>query len=160
MHTPRTAVLTRCRPATAMRAVIALLLLAVALPGQAEAVRGGGSDVDIFGAVSSAPVGGEVGTCHDWYASHNHMPGASKTLRVRGICTFPTSGYAVKLRRHVPQGINPNHLLLDKIVVPPSGPVLPVITDVEGIYEEVTDMEYTNVTILPDGPSIPVEHPQ
>jgi hypothetical protein len=145
MQTPRTAILTGWRPATAMGAVIALLVLAVAVPGQAEAVRGGG---------------GDVGTCHHWYASHDHMPGAAKILRVTGTCTFPTSGYAVKLVRHVPQGINPNHLLLDKIVDAPSGPVLPVITDVQVVYEEVTDMEYTHVTILPDGPSIPVEHPE
>lgn len=147
MHPPRIAILTGRRPAT-MAAVLALVAFAVALPGQAEAVRAGS---DVASLTDSR--------CGHWYASHNHMPGGSRTLRVTGICTFPTTGYVVKLRRHVPQGINSKHLLLDKIVIPPSGPALPVITNVRVSYAEVTDMEYTNVTILPDGTTIPVVHP-
>jgi hypothetical protein len=85
------------------------------------------------------------------------MPPGPKTLRVTGTCTFPTTGYTVQLRRHAPQGINPKDLLLDKIVIPPSGPVAQVITDVEVRYEEITDVEYDTVTILPDGPSVPVQ---
>jgi hypothetical protein len=114
----------------------------------------------LTGMVSLMPADGEVGTCHDWYASHDHMPPGPKTLSVTGTCTFPTSGYSVKLRRHEPQGINPMDLLLDKIVTPPTGPVLQVITNVAVRYEEITDVEYDTVTILPGGPSITVVHPR
>ena len=69
----------------------------------------------------------------------------------------PTGGYTVELRPHEPQGINPRDLLLDKVVVEPTGPVPDVITDVEVRYEEITDVEYDTVTILPDGPSVEVE---
>ena len=101
--------------------------------------------------------GAAPGTCRHWYASHDHMPPRPATLRVTGVCTFPTGGYSVELRRHEPQGINHRDLLLDKVVTEPTGPVPDVITDVEVRYEEVTDVDYDTVTILPDGPTIPVE---
>ena len=111
----------------------------------------------LSGTASAAAGDGRPGTCRDWYASHDHMPPGPQTLRVTGICTFPTAGYTVALRRHEPQGINPRDLLLDKVVTEPTGPVPDVITDVEVRYEEVTDVEYDTVTILPDGPSIQVQ---
>jgi hypothetical protein len=102
--------------------------------------------------------GGETGTCHDWLAIHDFMPGHPAKLTVTGTCTFPTAGFKVELRRTQPQGINPLDLLLDKIVTPPRGPAADVVTDVEARYEEVTNVKYKTVTILPDGPSIPVEN--
>ena len=102
--------------------------------------------------------GGEQGTCHDWQAIHDFMPGHPAKLTVTGTCTFPTAGFEVTLVRTSPQGINPRILLLDKIVIPPSGPAADVVTDVEVRYEEETDFEYESVTIVPDGPSIPVEN--
>lgn len=111
----------------------------------------------LAGTVTCAPADAELGRCRDWYASHDHMPPGPATLRVTGICTFPSTGYSVQLRRHEPQGINPRDLLLDKIVIAPTDIVGPAITDVEVRYEETTDFEYDTVTILPDGPSIPVE---
>lgn len=102
--------------------------------------------------------GGEQGTCRDWTAIHDLMPGHPAKLTVSGTCTFPTAGFEVKLVPSVPQGINPLDLLLDKIVTPPSGPAAEVITDVEARYEEVTDVMYETVTIRPDGPSIKVEN--
>ena len=104
-------------------------------------------------------VGGcEQGACHDWTAIHDLMPGHPRTLTVTGTCTFPTAGYEVELRPAVPQGINPLDLLLGKIVTPPSGPAADVITDVEARYEEVTDVMYETVTIMPGGPTIKVEN--
>jgi hypothetical protein len=76
---------------------------------------------------------------------------------VRGECEFPTAGFSVELKRREPQGINPRDLLLDRIVYEPSGPVAQVVTIVEARYREQTDFEYDTVTILPDGPSIPVQ---
>lgn len=121
-------------------------------PGPQESFEG----VTLSGTVSCA---GDY-TCHDWYAAHDHMPPEPAVLRVTGTCTFPTAGYKVELYRHEPQGINPKDLLLDKVVIAPVDPVVPVITDVEARYEETTDFEYDTVTILPDGPSIPVEEVQ
>jgi hypothetical protein len=111
----------------------------------------------LTGTVSSATIEGAIGTCRSWHATHDHMPAGPKTLRVTGTCTYPTAGYKVKLRHHAPQGINPKDLLLDKIVRAPSGPVAQVITDVDVRYEQVTDIEYDTVTILPSGPSIPIQ---
>jgi len=99
----------------------------------------------------------EVGTCHDWQAIHDLMPGHPAKLTVTGTCTFPTPGYEVQLRPSVPQGINPRDLLLDKIVTPPTGIVPQVVTDVEVRYEDITDVMYETVTIE-GGPSIKVEN--
>lgn len=110
------------------------------------------------GGGAGEPARYDAGTCHDWTAIHDLMPGHPAELRVTGTCTFPTSGYAVELRRAVPQGINPLDLLLDKIVTPPSGGAADVITDVEARYEEVTDVKYETVTIRPGGPTIKVEN--
>jgi hypothetical protein len=116
--------------------------------------------IDLAGTVSCRRVDGEVGTCRDWYASHDHMPPGPARLQVRGSCRFPTTGYTVELRRHEPQGINPKDLLLDKVVQPPSGVIGPGSSDVEVRYEEQTDFEYDTVTILPSGPSIAVQEVQ
>jgi len=116
--------------------------------------------IDLTGVVHCGRVDGEAGTCDDWYASHDHMPPGPATLRVRGTCRCPTTGYSVELRRHEPQGINPKDLLLDKVLTPPSGVIGPGSSDVEVRYEEPTDVEYDTVTILPGGPSIPVQEVQ
>jgi hypothetical protein len=79
------------------------------------------------------------------------------TLHVHGECKFPTAGYTVELRRQEPQGINPKDLLMTRIVHEPSGPVAQVETTVEVSYQEETDFEYDTVTILPDGPTVPVK---
>jgi hypothetical protein len=98
------------------------------------------------------------GTCHDWTAVHGHEPPGPSILTVRGNCTFPTAGYSVELRPAEPQGINPRDLLLNRIVHPPTDPVAQVVTDVEVTYSEETEFDYQTVTILPDGPSVPVEN--
>jgi hypothetical protein len=67
-----------------------------------------------------------------------------------------TPGYKVELSRHEPQGVNPADLLLDLEVTEPSGAVPDVLTDVPVRYEEPTDIGFGTVTILPDGPTIPV----
>ncbi len=116
--------------------------------------------IDLRGTVARKSDDDEAGTCRDWYASHDHMPPGPATLRVVGICSFPTTGYGVELRRHEPQGINPKDLLLDRIVTPPTGIIGPGSNDVEVRYEEQTDFEYDSVTILPGGPTIRVQEVQ
>jgi hypothetical protein len=107
--------------------------------------------------VDWALVEAPIGVCRDWHAVHDHQPLGSAVLRVTGTCRFDTAGWSVELRRHEPQGINPRDLLLDRVVREPQGPAAQVITDVKVRYEEQTDFEYETVTILPDGPSVPVE---
>ena len=99
------------------------------------------------------------GQCGAWYAWINKMPAAPHLLYVIGTCVFPTSGYRVELRRAVPQGINPKILILEKIVTPPSGVVLEVITTVHVRFEEFPPVEYDHVEIRP-GPTIPVHFVQ
>jgi hypothetical protein len=96
------------------------------------------------------------GKCSDWRAWHTRTP--KPTLHVSGKCQFPTAGFKVELRRHEPQGINPQILLLDKVVRAPSGPVAQVVTVERVKYSEpATSTQFTHVTILPDGATIPVE---
>ena len=87
-------------------------------------------------------------------------PGAGPGhLTVEGECTLGSTGYKVKLTRHEPQGTNPRDLLLDLVVTPPPPDevVLPVLTKYRVTYEEETQTFFQTVTILPDGPSVPVE---
>jgi hypothetical protein len=100
-----------------------------------------------------------AGECRDWTATRRQEPGGASVLRVHGVCAFPTLGYSVELRRHEPPGTNPFDLVLDRIVHPPTGLVPQVVTEVEAAYNEVSEVDYRTVTILPDGPSVRVENP-
>jgi hypothetical protein len=86
--------------------------------------------------------------CTDWSAVHDFMPPRPPRLTVRGKCTFPTPGYTVTFKKHVPQGISPLVLLLDKIVTPPSGLEPQIVTTIAVEYEEVTSVRYIEVDIL------------
>jgi hypothetical protein len=94
--------------------------------------------------------------CRDWTARLLRVATGGAVLLVTAVCTVPTSGHKVELRRHEPQGINPADLLLDLVITEPSGPAADVLTDVPVRYEEPTEAGFATVTILPDGPSIPV----
>ncbi len=97
-------------------------------------------------------------SCQDWAAWIDSMPPGPSKLIVTGTCTFPTPGYCVELKRRVPQGINPRDLLLDWIVTPPSGIQPQVLDTVNVRYEEPAAAgQFDSVTILPDGPQIPVK---
>ena len=94
--------------------------------------------------------------CRDWHAVHDFMPGTPPTLRVTGTCTLP-AGSRCELRKHEPQGINDEDLLLDLVVHPPEGGGDGEPTDVQCSYREDTDVAYRTVS-LTDGPfEIPVE---
>ena len=84
------------------------------------------------------------------------LPGPG-VLRVDGECTLPSTGYEIALVRQEPQGVNPQDLLLQLVVTPPTGVIAPVVTTYPVTYEEGTDVYFDTVTILPDGPSIPVQ---
>lgn len=57
----------------------------------------------------------------------------------------------------VPQGTNPALLLLRKVVTPPSGIVIQVLSPVEVHFTMKTRPRYTHVTILPDGVTVKVQ---
>lgn len=123
----------------------------------------GTEGVEVIGASTSdrlevPPREPQGNPCFDWSAFHGSRPPAPRVLQVAGTCRFPTGGYTVELVRHEPQGINPEDLLLDLVVHEPTGGVPDVITEVEARYQETTETEYKTVTILPEGPTIPV-HP-
>ena len=98
--------------------------------------------------------------CSDWKAWHDRQPGHAATLHVTGKCTFNEGGYKVELRPAVPQGINPAIYILNRIVHKPTGPVPQVITQVPVHYVEKTNARYTDVTIQPDGVTVPVQEVQ
>jgi len=95
--------------------------------------------------------------CSDWTAIHDFMPPGPARLRVHGKCTFPTPGYKVTFKHHVPPGINPAILLLEKTVVAPTGIEPQHVTTIEVEYQEKTDQHYTDVQILPDEVHIKVQ---
>lgn len=98
-----------------------------------------------------------ISECTEWHAWHDWMPGSAPTLHVKGTCQFDTDGYSVELRPVIPQGINPNIYLLEKIVHEPEGPVTDVITTEEVHYIEDTEQKYEKVHIMPDDISIDVQ---
>jgi len=100
----------------------------------------------------------DVNTCNDWEAIHDFMPPRPARLRVTGKCTSPTQGYKVVLKVKNPQGTNPKILILEKKVIPPTGPVPDVVTTIDVRFEEKTDTNYTDVQILPDGVTIKVQN--
>jgi hypothetical protein len=53
--------------------------------------------------------------CHGWKAVLDCLPPEPPRLRVSGTCSC--SGQKLQLKRHEPQGINPDELILDLIEV-------------------------------------------
>jgi hypothetical protein len=97
----------------------------------------------------------------NWTAIHDHQPPGPKKLTVRGTVMVPTSKSTAELRPQEPQGIDPLDYLLNVVVHPANEPDLPVETPFGVEYEEVTDVEYKTVSIVPKGPEgIVVDHPE
>jgi len=94
-----------------------------------------------------------------WKAWHNFMPGTTPTLYVTGDVTVPSTGYSASLAPHQPQGINAAIYLLDlNIVAPQPGEIVDrTVTTFEVRYEEKTDTNYEQVTILPENHTVDVE---
>lgn len=95
----------------------------------------------------------EVNQCGGWTATLH-----SQKLTVHGECTFPTPGYKVHLKKKEPQGINPQILLLEKTVVPPTGIEPQHVVTQPVTFEEHVKVEYHEVEILPDGTRIKVNY--
>jgi hypothetical protein len=104
-----------------------------------------------------SPGTGEKSPCSDWSAWSNRMPGSQSSIHVKATCTFPTGGYKVSLNRGVPQGINPQILLLDLKIAKPTGMVTQQITKQEVKFDEKTKSSYTQVQIRPDNVTVDVK---
>jgi hypothetical protein len=89
-------------------------------------------------------------SCGDWSAWHDFMPARPPTLYVVGLCTFPTPGYTVVLKRAFPPGLNPAILILDRVVIPPATPQPARVDLVDVRFAERTSAEYDQVYIRPD----------
>jgi hypothetical protein len=91
-------------------------------------------------------------TSAEWSATLHH-----EMLKVHGEFSFPTPGYKVHLKKKQPQGINPAILLLEKVVVVPTGIEPDHVVTVPVSFEEHTTAHYHEVEILPDGIKIKVK---
>ena len=72
----------------------------------------------------------------EWKAWVNKMPPGPQSFHVIGSVQAPTPGYEVKMKRAVPQGINPAQLILDLELVPKPGGWPDVLTWLPAEYVE------------------------
>lgn len=93
-----------------------------------------------------------------WSAVHDFFPPRPPHLRVTGEVQTPTPGYKLTLKKAVPQGINPQILLLRLERQAPTGIEPQHVVTMKVEYDEQTDVRYTQVQIEPDGIAIEVEN--
>ncbi len=97
--------------------------------------------------------------CHckegTWEARIDFMPPNKPTLHVQGTCACPTLGFRVSLHRAVPQGVNPQILILRLEIVTATGEAGQAITDYSVTYSE-QGARYSQVTIEQCDITIPV----
>ena len=87
----------------------------------------------------------------------DQMPGSTPKLIVAGEVEVPTSGWQASLKRAVPQGINPNIILLDLEAKAPTGNVLQVVSKIPVRYEESPpNVNYTQATIRDNNESLTI----
>ncbi len=102
-----------------------------------------------------APVPTSTARCHDWVVAKVRVLGGREELVVSAVCSV-RGGERLELRRVEPQGINPTNLLLELVVFRSPFPPGPATQEVRIFHSEV-NAGYKSVTILPDGPTLPVE---
>jgi hypothetical protein len=95
------------------------------------------------------PDGGTIEVLEDTFRAWiDLMPPGPHKLIVTGDVVTPTSGWSVTLAPAVPQGINPDILILDVTATPPSGISRPVRTKVPVRFQESPPQRtYTQVSI-------------
>jgi len=101
------------------------------------------------------PVPTSTARCHDWIVGKVRVVGGSEQLLVSAVCAV-RGGERLELRRVEPQGINPANLLLELVVSRSPFPPGPATQEVR-VYHSEVNTGYKSVTILPDGPTLPVE---
>jgi hypothetical protein len=93
----------------------------------------------------------------EWQARRVPQPPGPPAVVVTGLCTMPTPGFTIALTRMTPRGANPSTLLLHRAVTAPTGIVAQVRTPIPALYREGNGEKITQVMILPDHVSIPVQ---
>lgn len=96
--------------------------------------------------------------CRDWAATCDRMPPGPARLHVYGTCSH--SGRRLALKRHEPQGINPDELILE--LVEAEGGQVPSNEASEQLVEfrerfQGMECGYRTVLILPDQIQITVQ---
>lgn len=85
----------------------------------------------------------------DWYAWNNLMPPGPFTFHIKGLVEVPNTGVRAQLVPKEPQGINPDILLLDLVLIQLPGVWPRVLTWTEARYHEVgVELKYTKVNIF------------
>ncbi len=88
----------------------------------------------------------------NWYAWFNKMPPKPGDLHVIGEMEVPNSGVYAVLTKRQPQGINPQILLLDLLLIQKPGIWPQVTTSVQARYDEVAvGGDYKEVNVLCSG---------
>lgn len=88
----------------------------------------------------------------------DRMPGGPPKLIVIGDIEVPSLAWTARLVRAVPQGTNPNILLLTVVAQPPHGNSGAVISQLHLRYEESPPQRnYTQVTVSDSGDSVTVD---
>ena len=86
---------------------------------------------------------------HSWEAWNNLMPGAEKTIHVVGKVHVTSGGWTARLSKRVPQGFNPEILLLELNVIPPTGIVIQPISDLPVEFsEKYTGGKFTKAQVF------------
>ena len=93
--------------------------------------------------------------CRGWTVTRIGTPAERARLVVSAVC-LAGPGERVALRRHEPQGINPRDLLLELVVYVGPFPDIPAARPARVVHVEL-DAGFRTVTVLPDGPTLPVE---
>ncbi len=107
----------------------------------------------------------------DFYASHDHMPGSDRTLRVTGTVVFRTGGWSACLQpTEGNTAINPQMLSLNLVITPPDEGAVTTdaLTPVDvqwSVDDPQTEYEQVQFRVLgsPDDdppPVIDVVHPE
>ena len=85
----------------------------------------------------------------DWFAWNNLMPPGPFSFYVKGSVEVPNLGVIPKLIYKVPQGINPDILLLNLVLIQLPGKWLQKTDWVNVRYDSVgIDLKYTDVNIF------------
>lgn len=99
----------------------------------------------------------ETADYQQWSAVRTVEAQFPDVLAVEGILVFPRTGYAVDLQAADQQNRRSEDLRLQLTVNRPTEPTAEVPTTVIARYQTQPDTPYKTVTILSDGPTIPVE---
>jgi hypothetical protein len=92
-----------------------------------------------------------------WVAVLDSGPSHEPQLRVTGMCTCPTGGFELSLRKAAHQGMHPRILVLELTAKPPSVATDQMMTDHEVQFELQDSPWYTDVRIVPFDISVPVD---